>query len=142
MEVSDVRRRLRGAIEAARKNAQERRARTDAAAADYEAFLRDRAVPVFHAFASALAAEGFRFSVFTPAGSVRLASEGNQEDFIELTLDTTADPPSVVGRANRGRGRRMVTSERPVRDDTPVAQLQEEDVVSFLVAEITPFVER
>jgi hypothetical protein len=142
MEVSDVRRRLRGAIDAARKAAQERRSRTDQAARDYEAFLRDRAVPVFHTFASALAAEGYRFKVFTPADSVRLASESAGDDFIELSLDPLSDPPAVVGRSSRGRGRRTVTSERPVRDGAAVGELTDDDVLSFLIAEIPPFVER
>jgi hypothetical protein len=141
MEVSEVRRRVRAAIEAARQSAQERRARSDQAARDYEVFL-ERAVPVFHTFASALGPEGFRFAVFTPAGAVRLASESSSGDFIELSLDTSADPPAVVGRTNRGRGRRLVTSERPIREGATVAQLTEEDVLEFLAIEIMPFVER
>ena len=36
MEITDVRRRLRGAIEEARRDAAERRARTDAAERDYD----------------------------------------------------------------------------------------------------------
>lgn len=140
MDVPEVRRRLRGAIDGARAKSQERRARTDAASRDYDAFLAERAVPLFHTFASALVAEGFRFKVFTPAGSVRLASESGGEDFIELGLDTTADPPQVVGRTSRGRGRRQVASERPIRDGADVASLTEDDVMGFLVEEILPFV--
>ncbi len=142
IEIADVRRRVRAAIDAARKGARERRARADEAARDYEAFLRDRAVPVFHAFRSALVAEGHRFTVFTPASAVRLASDGASEDFIEIVLDTGVDPPVVVGRVSRGRGRRLVTSERPVAEGLAIAQLTEEDVLSFLVTEIVPFVQR
>ena len=142
MEVSEVRRRLRAAIDSARRSAQERRARSDQAARDYDLFLRERAVPLFHTFASALVAEGHRFKVFTPADAVRLASESGGEDFIELTLDTSADPPLVLGRTSRGRGRRLLTSERPIKDRTEVAELTEEDVLDFLVSEIGPFVER
>ena len=142
MEVSDVRRRVRAAIEAARKAAQERRGRSDDAARDYEQFLRERAVPVFHTFASALVAEGYRFKVFTPADTVRLAAESSGEDYIELALDAEADPPAVVGRMSRGRGRRLVTSERPLKEDAAIADLTDEDVLSFLVTEIAPFVER
>ena len=140
MDVPEVRRRLRSAIDGARAKSQERRARTDAASRDYDAFLAERAVPLFHTFASALVAEGFRFKVFTPAGSVRLASESGGENFIELGLDTTADPPQVVGRTSRGRGRRQVASERPIRDGADVASLTEDDVMGFLVEEILPFV--
>lgn len=142
MDVPEVRRRLRAAIAAARAGAQERRARADAAARDYEAFLTGLAVPLFHSFANALVAEGMRFKVFTPAGSVRLASEGAGDDYIELALDSDADVPQVVGRVSRGRGRRSVTSERPVKAGTDIASLTEDDVMAFLTEEIVPFVVR
>ena len=142
MEIPEVRRRLRAAIELARTRAQERRARTDQAAREYEQFLRDRAVPLFQTFAAALAAEGYRFRVFTPADAVRLAAESSGEDFIELTLDTSSDPPAVLGRSSRGRGRRAVSSERPLNEGTAISQLTDEDVLAFLIQEITPFVGR
>jgi hypothetical protein len=142
MDVSEIRRRLRGAIEAARRRAQERRARSEQAAREYDEFLRDRAVPVFNIFASALVAEGYRFKVFTPAHAVRLASDSSAEDFIELALDVSFDPPAVVGRISRGRGRRRIESERPLAEETPIAQLTDEDVLAFLVSAIAPFVER
>jgi hypothetical protein len=142
MEVSEVRRRLRAAIDKARQSAAERRARTDAAARDYEVFLAERATPVFHQFSTALSGEGHAFKVFTPAGSVRLASDRSPEEFIELALDDSSDPPAVVGRMTRGRGRRMVSSERAVGGGAPVADLTEEDVLAFLLEEIVPLVER
>ena len=142
VDVAEVRRRLRGAIEAARKHGQERRARSDQAVKEYEEFLRDRATPVFQVFAQALAAEGYRFHVFTPADAVRLASEFATEDFIELALDPSVDPPGVAGRTSRGRGRRQVTSERPLREGAFIAQLTQDDVLAFLAEEIVPFVER
>ncbi len=142
MDIPEIRRRLRAAIEKARVQAADRRARGDAAARDYDEFLEQRAVPAVQTFAAALAGEGFRFNVFTPAGSVRLASEGAKDDFIELTLDTSADPPGVIGRVSRGRGRRMVTSEEPVREGAAVAELTDDDVLAFLLREILPFIER
>jgi hypothetical protein len=142
MDIADVRRRLRSAIEAARRNAADRRARVDLAEGDYATFLAERAVPVFLDVANALAGEGHTFKVFTPARSVRLAAGRSGEDFIELELDTSQDPPQVIGRSSRGRGRRMVTSERPVRDRAAIAELTEEDVLSFLLSEIVPLVER
>lgn len=142
MEVSDIRRRVRGAIEEARLRASERRARVAQAARDYELFLEQRAVPMFHQFAAALVGEGHLFKVFTPAGSVRLASERSPDDYIELALDDTADPPEVVVHTSRGRGRRMVTSVRALRDRAAIATLSEEDVLTFLLKEIVPFVER
>ena len=136
MDVSEVRRRVRGAIASARSAAQERRARVDTAARDYESFLAERAVPVFQTFAAALVAEGHRFKVITPAGSVRLTADASSDDFIELLLDSTGDRPEVIGRTNHGRGRRQITVERPIRESAEVAALTEEDVLDFLAKEI------
>ena len=142
MEVSEIRRRVRAAIESARREAKERRVRSDRAALEYQDFLRDRAVPLFQTVAAALVAEGFRFKVFTPADSVRLASEASGNDFVELSLDATADPPTVIGRTSRGRGSRLVDRERPVKERTGIAELSDEDVLAFLMEEIAGFVER
>ena len=140
MEISEIRRRLRSAIDEARRDAAARRARSDAALRDYDTFLSAVAVPVVQQMASALSGEGHHFNVATPAGSVRLTAANSPEDYIEIALDTSEDPPEVVGRTSRGRGRRMITSERPVRDRTAVAELNEEDVLAFLLTEIIPFV--
>ncbi len=142
MDIADVRRRLRGAIEQARREGADRRARADAAERDYDAFLTGRAVPVFHDFASALSGEGHPYKVSTPARSVRLESARSAADFIELELDADHDPPQVIGRSTRGRGRRMITSERPLRPHARIAELTEEDVLAYLVSEIVAFVER
>ena len=142
MDTPEVRRRLRAAIERAKREAAGRRDRSDTAARAYAQFLNERAVPILRTLATALAAEGHRFQVFTPADSVRLASEGSNEDYIELVLDTAQDPPQVVGRVSRGRGRRQITSERAVREGVPVPDLTEEDVLDFVLSEIAPFVER
>jgi hypothetical protein len=142
VEVSDVRRQLRAAIDRAKQQSAARRARGAEAARDYDAFLDQHAVPVFHQFAAALVAEGHLFKVFTPAGSVRLASERSPDDFIELALDDTAEQPDVVAHISRGRGRRMVSAERPITNRTPLASLTSEDVLAFLLDEIVPFIER
>ena len=129
-------------MDQARRNAVSRRERTDAAARQYEQFLATIAIPVVQQFASVLSGEGHHFNVATPAAAVRLSAAGSAEDYIEIALDTTEDPPEVVGRTNRGRGRRMITSERPVRERTAVDELNEEDVVAFLLTEIVPFITR
>ena len=140
MDVSEVRRRLRAAIEQARREAGDRRERSDEAARHYEQFLKERAVPVLHTLANALAAEGHRFKVFTPADSVRLAAERGGDDFIELALDSAQDPPAVVLRTSHGRGRRHVASERAIAEGSAIASLSEEDVLRAVLAEIGPFV--
>jgi hypothetical protein len=142
MEISEVRRRLRGAIDKARRESAERRTRGDAAARDYETFLSARAAPVFHQVAAALKADGQQFNVFTPESSIRLAAERSPDEFIELSLDTSSDPPAVIGRTTRGRGRRTVSSERVLKEASPIADLTEEDVLAFLVEEIARLLER
>jgi hypothetical protein len=142
MEIAEVRRRLRAVIAQARREASARRERTDAANLAYARFLAERAVPTFHAFAAALVAEGYKFKVFTPAESVKLASESGGEDFIQIVLDSTVDPPRVTGHTSRSRGRRSLSFERPVRAGVGPADLTEDDVLDFLVEEIAPFVER
>jgi hypothetical protein len=140
MEVSEVRRRLRTAIDQARRDSSLRRERADAASRAYDQFLEQVAVPTFQTLANVLVAEGHRFAVFTPAGSVRLASERSGEDFIELALDPSQDPPVVVVRMSRGRGRRQLTSERSVT--TAISSLTDSDVVQMVVDEIPKLVER
>jgi hypothetical protein len=139
IEITELRRRIRVAIELSKKNSAARRARTDAAAKDYETFLEQVAVPAVQRFASALSGEGHLFQVATPAGSVRLSSASAADDYIEMLLDTSQDPPEVIARVNKGRGRRMMTSERPVRERTAIADLTDEDVVTLLLQEIPAF---
>jgi hypothetical protein len=142
MEVSEVRRRLRAAIDLARRDAAARRERADTAAREFEQFLTRVAVPTFHTLANALAAEKHRFTVFTPSGSVRLASERSGEDFIELALDSSQDPPVIMIRTSRGRGRRQLASERAVAAASAAPSLTDSDVLQFVLDEIAPFVER
>jgi hypothetical protein len=140
MDVSEVRRRLRAAIEQARRDAGARRERSDEGARTYEQFLNERAVPILHTLANALTAEGHRFKIFTPAGSVRLAAERGGDDFIEVALDATHDPPAVVLRTRQGRGRRQVATERAIAEGSAIASLSEEDVLRAVLEEIGPFV--
>ena len=69
MDIPEIRRRLRASIEAAKRDAQERRGRSDRAAEAYEEFLAARAVPLFQTVASALVAEGYRFNIMAAAPS-------------------------------------------------------------------------
>src|SRR3954466_1787255 len=98
MEISSVRRRLTETIERAKKQAAERRERGDQAARDFDVFLQKIAVPLFRQVANALKSDGYAFTVFTPSGSVRLMSDRNAEDYIELTLATADNPPLVKGQ--------------------------------------------
>ena len=142
MEISDVRKRVLETIDRAKRNAAGRRARVDEAGREYDVFLEQIAVPVFRQVANVLRAEGYIFNVFTPGGSVRLMSDRSAEDYLELILDTTEDPPRVTGRASRSRGRRVLESEQPIGSPGPLRELTEDDVLGFVMKELEPFVER
>lgn len=141
MEVSEVKRRLSETVERAKRQAADRRARSDEAARDYEVFLSDVAIPLVRQVANALKVQGFPFGVFTPGGSVRLMSEKSSHDYIELFLDTSGDEPAVIGHSRRSRGRRVLETERPIAAG-PISNLTEEQVLAFLLKELEPFVEK
>ncbi len=142
IEVSEVRRRLRQAITDGRKAAEQRDERSQLASADYARFLEMVAVPVFRILANVLRAERYLFELSTPEGSVRLSSERSAKDFLDLVLDVSVDPPVVMGRASHTRGGHVVLVERPVLDGARIADLTDENVIQFLMAEIAPLIER
>ena len=142
IEISDMRKRLRAAIDQSRRSAAARRTEVSEATEAYERFLSEIAEPLVQMLANALRAEGYSFTVFTPRGGLRLASGRSPEDFIEFMLDTASRHPIVLLRVNRGRGRRVVQHERPIRGEERVEQLTEDDVLKALLEEIGPFVER
>ena len=133
---------MRLRIVEARQAAAAHRAEVDAAERDVVPFLNEVAGPVFQMFAQALTAESYPFKVSTPAGALRLTPERSRNDFIEIELDTALNPPQVIGRVNYTHGSRSMAIERPVRENTAVADLTQEDVLDFLAAEIGPFVEK
>lgn len=142
IEISEMRKRLRAAIDHSRRAAAARRAQLDLAGAAYTQFLDQIAGPLVQMLANALRAEGYHFTVFTPNGGLRLASAKSPEDFIEFALDTSQPEPLAMLRVNRARGRRVMQHERPIRGGTAVETLTEEDVLTALLEEIGPFVER
>ena len=142
MEVSDVRRRLRAAIEEARRRSAERRTRSDEASRAWQTLLTDVVVPAFHLMQSALVGESRRFTVSTPGESARLSLEHSAQDFVELSLDTARDVPAVLIRSTRGRGRHTIATERVVRENEAIATLTQEDVVAAVLEELIPFIER
>jgi hypothetical protein len=139
MDIGIVRKRLVSAIDAARRDAADRRARVATATRDYEKFLGEVAVPAFRAMANALKSEGLPFDVITPSGAVRLVSERNRDDGIGLELDTTADPPLPVVSITRTRGSRSIEKERTIKEKTPAGALTDEDVIAMLLEELKPW---
>ena len=139
MEVSEVRKRLLQAIERSKRQAADRRVRSDEASRAFTAFLDTIAVPMFRQVANILRVENYKFAVFTPSGSVRLMSDRSAEDYIEISLDASGDIPRVMGHTRRRRGNRVIDSERPMGDP---ATLAESDVLEFLLEELEGFVDR
>ena len=122
--------------------AQQRRERTAAAEGAYETFLQDVATPVTRLIANSLKVENYAFTVFTPSGGLRLASDRGRDDYVEFALDASMDPPQVVGRISRARGSRTLDEERPIKPGTPPEALTEEDVLTFLLDALQPWLER
>ena len=141
MEISIVRQRLRVAMERAKQRAAERRQRADQTSREFDAFLTRTAVPLVRQIANVLRADSHLFSVFTPSGSVRLASDKSAEDFIEIALDPSTDPPRVVAHTTRTRGRRVVDAKSVVGAGDP-ASISDEELLEFLLNELGPFFER
>ena len=142
METGDVSRRLKIAIETAQAQAAERRARDARATAAYDLFLENVAVPVARQLANALKVEGLAFTVFTPAGGLRLASDRNRHDFIELALERGAADLQVVGHISHARGSRTVAETVPLKDGFGPDALTDDDVLSFLLRALRPWLER
>ena len=141
MEVSLIRKRLLIAIDQARERSNQRRARTAEAERTYATFLENTAIPVARMLQNALKAEGHAFTVFTPGGGLRLASDRGRDDYIELTLDATGAQPHVLGRIMRTRGSRTIEEERPIGGDVPLGNLSEEDVLNFFLEALAPWLE-
>jgi hypothetical protein len=141
MEISDVRRLVNDTIARARKRTTDRRERTDAASRSFQRFLNGVAVPLVRQVANVLRTEGYPFSVFTPAESVRLMSERNAEDYIEIWLDTSGHTPRVVARVSRSRGHRGFDAHRVIGSGDPDA-ITDEQLLAFLSEELELLLEK
>jgi hypothetical protein len=139
LEISLVRKRVLGAVAAARARAQERRQRSEEAEREYAVFLRDVASPLVQQIATALKAEGHPFTVFTPGDGLRLAYDRGRENFVEFALDTSGERPQVIGRVSQTRGSRRLEDERPVKVDASPASISEEDVLEFVMRALEPW---
>src|SRR6188508_2900821 len=139
-EVADVRKRVRYAIDQARRDSAERRERVAEAQKNYDTFLQTAAIPAFRMVANVLKSEGnLNFEVMTPSGGVRLQSERHREDAIEMELDTTADPPQPLVTVTRARGSRIVQADRTIKGSNPLVHLTEDDVIEMLLEELRPW---
>jgi len=138
-DIGLIRKRLRAEIDAARKAAATRRERAAASARAYETFLEKIGVPVFRQIAMSLRAEGVPCEAQTPAGGVRLVSDRNRNDVVEIELDDTLDPPQPVLISTRTRGSRFLKTERPVKQGADIADITDDDVIESMIEQIRPW---
>jgi hypothetical protein len=141
LEVAHVRNQLRGAIEAARQQALARRQRLAAAEQSFAAFL-ERATPVLKQLTTALKAEGFAFTLFTPERALRLAYDRSRIDFVELTLETEGAEPGVLLRSSYGRGSRTVAEERPLKAGAAPDDITDDELLATMLQALAPWLER
>ena len=147
METGEVNKRLKIATEQARAQSSERRHQDTDATKAYETFLAHVATPLMKQLASALKAQGHGFTLFTPAGGVRLASDRQRDDFIELALERGDAAPGdaalqVVAHVSHVRGSRTLTQTQPVKAGTPPGSLTDEQLLSFMLEALRPWIER
>jgi hypothetical protein len=141
MDVSDLRKQILRALDEAQKMAAAKRRTIDDAVTAYNTFLAQLAGPLFVQAANVLRAAGHEFTAHTPAGSVKLAADRSGAEFLELELDSSGLRPQVIGRTSFSRGRHgQVVEERPIAPNKSIADLTDEDVSAFLVAELSKLV--
>jgi hypothetical protein len=141
VEVADVRKGVLDAMARAKQRAADRRAKADASAQAFESLLSHGVAPLMRQVANVLRVERHLFTVSTPAGSVRLSSDKEADDFIEISFDTSGDAPRVVGRTSSRRGRQVIDREETIGTGAPES-ITERDLFAFLMKAIEPFVER
>lgn len=142
VEVSQVRNRLRRAIDGARDHAQSRRQHVAEAERAYTVFIDEVATPLVRQVANALKVEGYAFTVFTPGNGLRLASDRGRDDYIEFALDDTGERSEVVARISRTRGSRTINEEQPVKAGAAPDAITEEELLDFLLDALEPWLEK
>ena len=142
MEVSQVRKRLKMAIDGSRERAAKRRERVAEAQRAYEQFLTEIAIPMAKQLANAMKVEGYGFTVFTPGDGLRLAADRGRDDFIDLTLDSTGERPEVMARVSQQRGSRTLDEEMPVKRGAHPDEISEDEFLDFLLGALEPWFER
>jgi hypothetical protein len=128
-------------MESARARADRQRQNVATAERAFETFL-SMATPLVRQLANALKVEGYAFTVFTPEGALRLASDKARDDFIELALDRAADPPEVLARVRHVRGSRTIDVEHRLKAGASPDAITEQETLDFLLGALEPWLER
>jgi hypothetical protein len=142
MEISIVRKRVRESIEQAQRAAAARRAANHDATGAWEQLLQHVAIPLMQQVSQVLKSEGYQFRVFTPANTVRLASERSADDYVEMMLDTSGEAPAIIARINRTRGRERFSDEHILASGRDIPSLTDEKLLAFVNSALAPFIER
>lgn len=142
MEVSQVNKRVKNAIEQARARAQSRRNAAASAEKAFAVFLETVATPVSRQVVNALKVANISFTLGTPGGGLRLAAERGRDDYIEFVLDASGESPQAAGRVSVSRGSRTIDEVVPVKPGSAIEELTDEDVLEFLVRALEPWLER
>jgi len=142
VETGEVGRRLKIAVETARRSATDQRSRDQEAETAYDAFLHKVATPLAKQLVNVLKVEGIPFTVFTPAGGLRLSSDRNRDDYVELALERGEASLQVVGHVSRVRGSRTLAETLTIKEGVKVEALSEEDLLEFLLRVLRPWLER
>ena len=119
-----------------------RRARVAAAETVAGELLERVAAPLFRTVSSVLTAEGYRFIISTPPGAVRLSSAAAGDDYLELVLDTQADPPALLMRSAHVRRDEGVIDERVVAEHPAIGSLTAAHLFAVLITALRPLVGR
>ena len=139
-ELTDLRRRVRQAMQDAKRRAAQRREARDEASKAWDTAVADVVEPAATQMAAALTGEGLPFRLETPRGTIRLVSDRSKNDYIEIVLDANdeRDVPEVVGRNVVSRGRQSVT----VIEESLGApsELTEDRVTELLLKALGPWI--
>jgi hypothetical protein len=141
MDVSELRKRIIHALDAAQKDAAARRTEVDAARQAWGDLHAGVIVPLLRQAQSVLKAERKMFTVHAPADLARLVSDAAPQTFLEFTLEVSGNSAQVIGRRSVAQGgKRVDVEERAVAPGKPVQDLKDEDFAAFIVAEIPKLV--
>jgi hypothetical protein len=135
MDVAELRKRLLRELERPAAGA-DRKAAAEATRHGYERLLTATIGPLLKQAANILKAEGWLCDVHTPSESARLAFASSPETYIEFYLDTTP-PAHVIGRSSVRRKGGIEVQERIVGAGRAVEDLTEEDVLAYLLPELS-----
>ena len=142
LETGYIRKQVLHKIYEAKRIAVERRSLAADAGRDGAKVLDLIVAPVFKAVVAILKTEGYKFRVLTPPGVVRLVSEASSDEFIEVSLDVTREPPALIGCVSRQWGRRVLVDDIVIRKFPDIAKFSEQEALTFLLERVVPFVER